>query len=106
MGEYADLQAYNQANTKWYNDKIHSFVRWSDDEKLIIVTNFDAIDSFGFELQLPQEIIEKWGFSDGNHSVEDQLYHKETGNLEISGRKGQLRVDVKPLESFIFKVEK
>lgn len=106
MGNYADLQAYNQAHTEWYNDKVYSFVRWSDDEKLIIVTNFDANDSFGFDLQLPQEIIEKWGFSDGNYSVEDQLYHNETGNLEISGNRGQLRVDIKPLESFIFKVEK
>ena len=106
MGDYADLQAYNQAHTEWYNDKVYSFVRWSDDEKLIIVTNFDGNDSFGFVLQLPQEIIEKWGFSDGNYSVEDQLYHTETGNLKISDNKGKLRVDIKPLESFIFKVGK
>lgn len=105
MGNYTDLQAFNQANTEWYNDKIYSFVRWSNDEKLIIVTNFDAENTYGFSLQLPQEIIEKWGYSDGNYSVEDQLYHKETGNLEISGKKGQLRVDIKPLESFIFKVQ-
>ncbi len=105
MGDYADLQIYNQAYTEWYNDRIYSFARWSENEKLIIITNFDAENTYGFLLRIPQVIIKKWEFSDGNYSVEDQLYHKEKGNLEISDKKGQLRVDIKPLESFIFKVQ-
>jgi len=104
MGNYADLHAFNRAHTQWYNDKVYSFVRWSDDEKLIIVTNFDANDTFGFELQLPQEIIEKWKLADGNYEVKDQLDTKKTGNLEIAGGKGRIRIDIKPLESFILKV--
>merc|ERR1712000_648419 len=39
MGDYQDLQHYNQQHTEWYNDKVLSFARWSDDEKLIIISN-------------------------------------------------------------------
>nr|WP_241077778.1 alpha-amylase family glycosyl hydrolase [Flavimarina sp. Hel_I_48] len=104
MGDYADLQKYNREHTEWYNDKVYSFVRWSEEEKLIIVTNFDAQDAFGFELQLPQEVIAQWNLADGNYKVTDQLNTEKTGNLKITGGKGQIRIDVNPLESFIFKV--
>ena len=105
MGKYADLQAYNQAHTEWYNDKVYSFVRWSEDEKLIIVANFDAKDTFGFELQIPQQIIEQWQLQNGNYHLQDQLDNNKTGNLEISDGKGTFRVDINPLQSFIFKVQ-
>src|SRR5690606_27563346 len=41
VGKYQDLHLFNRKNTERYNDKVLSFVRWSDSEKLIIVSNFD-----------------------------------------------------------------
>ena len=103
-GEYADIHAHNRQNTEWYNDKVYSFVRWSDTEKLIVVTNFDAQDTFGFELQLPESIIKKWNLSNGKYQVIDQLYGNQEGELNVYEGKAELRVDIKPLQSFIFKV--
>ncbi|MEH6406953.1 MAG: alpha-amylase family glycosyl hydrolase [Leeuwenhoekiella sp.] len=105
MGEYADIHEHNRHNTEWYNDKVYSFVRWNDNEKLIIIANFDANDSFGFELEIPDYIIEKWGLKDGEYAVKDQLYSENTAKLNIENSLGKVRIDIKPLQSFIFKIE-
>ncbi len=105
MGEYADIHWHNRQNTEWYNDRVYSFVRWSGDDKLVIVSNFDANDTYGFELQIPQHIIETWQLKEGSYTLTDQLYEKTTGNLKVENGLGKMRVDVKPLESFVFKLD-
>ena len=105
MGEYADIHHHNRQNTEWYNDRVHSFVRWSETDKLVIVTNFDPFDTFGFELQIPQEIIESWHLENGNYTMIDQLYEETTTTLKVEHNMGTMRVDIKPLESFVFKVD-
>ncbi len=102
---YQDIHAFNRQNTEWYNDKVLSFVRWSDDEKLIVISNFNAENSYGFELGLPEDIIEKWKLKDGESQLEDQLYNKYTSILKVENNQARLRVDIKPLESFILKIK-
>ena len=105
-GNYQDIHAHNRHNTEWYNDKVLSFVRWSDDEKLIVVSNFNADNSYGFELALPHDMIEKWNLKDGEYKVKDQLYKSYSSTLKVSNNQATVRVDVKPLESFILKILK
>ena len=104
-GNYQDIHAHNRDNTEWYNDKVLSYVRWSDDEKLIVISNFNADNTYGFELRLPQDIIGKWNLKDGEYQVEDQLYKTYRSTLKVSNSQATVRVDVKPLESFILKIE-
>ena len=104
-GNYQDIHAHNRQNTEWYNDKVLSFIRWSDDEKLIVITNFNAENTYGFELGLPQDIIEKWNLIDGDYQVEDQLYNTYKSTLKVSNNQATVRIDIKPLESFILKIE-
>ncbi|WP_299060424.1 alpha-amylase family glycosyl hydrolase [uncultured Polaribacter sp.] len=105
MGEYQDIHQFNRENTEWYNENVLSFVRWSDDEKLIIVSNFNANDTYGFELGLPNDIIQKWNLKSGAYKVADQLFNEYKTTLIVNDFKAQLRVDLKPLESFILKVK-
>ena len=102
MGDYQDIQHYNHQNTEWYNDKVLSFVRWSDDEKLIIISNFNADNTYGFELQLPEDLVQKLELKDGEYEVKDQLYKTY---LKVENGKAQVRIDIKPLESFILKIK-
>ncbi|SDG93884.1 alpha-amylase family glycosyl hydrolase [Winogradskyella thalassocola] len=104
MGDYQDIQHYNHQNTEWYNDKVLSFVRWSDDEKLIIISNFNAENTYGFELQLPADLVQKLGLQDGEYEVKDQLYNQYASTLNVENGKAKVRVDIKPLESFILKI--
>jgi glycosidase len=102
-GNYQDIHAFNHQNTEWYNDKVLSFVRWSDDEKLIVISNFNAEHTYGFELQLPEDLVQKLELEDGEYEVKDQLYNSYTSTLKVKNGKAQVRIDIKPLESFILK---
>ena len=104
MGEYQDIHFYNRDHTLWYNYHVLSYVRWSDNEKLIIVSNFNANDRFGFELKLPEDIVQKWKLSEGNHQIKDVLYGSEH-TLKVKNGRGEVRVDINPSESFIFKFQ-
>nr|WP_158837263.1 alpha-amylase family glycosyl hydrolase [Polaribacter sp. L3A8] len=106
MGEYQDIHHFNRQHTEWYNERVLSFVRWSGDEKLIIVSNFNAQDTYGFELGLPEDIIKKWNLKDGEYQLEDQLYKEYSSTLKVENGEARVRVDVKPLESFILKIKK
>ncbi|WP_111682270.1 alpha-amylase family glycosyl hydrolase [Winogradskyella tangerina] len=105
MGEYQDVHAFNQQNTEWYNDKVLSFVRWSADEQLLIVSNFNAENTYGFELQLPEDLVKKLNLEDGEYQLEDQLYNTYISTLKVEDGKAQVRIDIKPLESFILKIK-
>jgi glycosidase len=101
---YQDIHSYNRQHTEWYNDKVLSFVRWSNDEKLIIISNFNDIHTYGFELQLPVDVIQNWNLKDGNYEVIDQLYKTYTSTLKVINNKASVRIDIKPLESFILRL--
>jgi len=105
MGDYQDIHFYNREHTQWYNHHVLSYVRWSDTQKLIVVSNFHANDTFGFELQIPEEIIRKWDLSEGEFPVSDILYASKHV-LKVKNGIGILRVDINPLESFIFELNK
>ena len=104
-GNYQDIHQFNRQDTEWYNDNVLSFVRWSDDEKLIVISNFNAENTYGFELSLPQDIVEKWNLKNGEYQLEDQLYKIFTPTLKVKNSKAHVRVDLKPLESFILKIK-
>jgi len=105
MGEYWETHNHNRAYTQYYNHHLFSFVRFSRDEKLIVVSNFHSSDSFGFELGIPGEIISKWAFADGIYKVTDQLDSRFTAQLHVNFGYGKVRVDIQPLGSFIYKIE-
>ncbi|MEN8203612.1 MAG: alpha-amylase family protein [Bacteroidota bacterium] len=103
-GEYQEIHSFNRQHTEWYNDRIFSYLRWKGDERLLIVSNFDAKDGFGFELQLPKSAIHAWKLKDGTYTLKDQL-GDHSGELIVSHGKGTTRIDIKPLQSFILQLQ-
>ncbi len=104
MGQYQEIHGHNRHCTPYYNEHVFSFVRYSNSERLIIISNFHPTDTFGFELGIPADIISAWSLTDGEYKITDQLYGSATTQLRISNGKGHARVDIAPMESFIFKV--
>ncbi len=104
MGDYQDIHLYNKQNTEWYNDKILSFVRWSDDEQLIVISSFNAENTYGFELRLPEDLVKKLKLQDGDYEVKDQLYNVYASTLKVKNGEAKVRIDIKPLESLILKI--
>jgi glycosidase len=101
---YQNIHQFNREHTEWYNDKVLSFVRWSDDEQLIIISNFSNADTFGFELQLPEYLISQLQLKEGNYELKDQLYKLYKSTLKVVNNKASVRIDIKPLESYILKI--
>jgi glycosidase len=105
MGEYQEIHFFNKDFTQNYNHRIFSFVRWSAKEKLIIVSNFDAEESYEFELQIPENIITAWNLKDGTYQLTDQLNDSSISELKVEQSKGFVKIKIDTLESFILKVK-
>ncbi|WP_047247240.1 alpha-amylase family glycosyl hydrolase [Maribacter thermophilus] len=103
MGHYREIHFYNKELTENYNHRVLSFVRWSKDQKLIIVVNFDVHESFSFDLKLPVDLIEEWRMKEGPYKLLDALYGAEN-ELNIINREGHVAVDLAPLQSYIFEI--
>tara|TARA_R110002072_G_scaffold95197_15_gene209841 strand:+ start:3623 stop:5494 length:1872 start_codon:yes stop_codon:yes gene_type:complete len=105
MGAYEDIHQFNRERTLNYNSKIVSFARWSENEKLIIISNFDAVGHHRFVLEIPSKIIKRWSLSDGKYQLKDALYNKVSYTLNVAGSKGFITIKMKPLESFILQLQ-
>jgi glycosidase len=105
MGTYREIHRHNRAYTEYYNHHVFSFLRFSNTEKLLIVANFHEYDTFGFVLGIPGDIISTLGLIDGKYKLTDQLYKKVSAELIVDYGYGKVRVDLQPLESFIFKFQ-
>lgn len=103
-GNYRDIHLFNRKNTENYSDKVLSFIRWSPDEKLLIVSNFDADNSQEFQLKIPQNIIKAWDLVDGNYKVKDELYKAFSSAIVVKNGVGSIKIKLESLESFILKV--
>jgi glycosidase len=104
MGEYADIHHYNREHTDNYNHKVLSYARWSRNEKLIVISNFDADEAYSFELKIPPDIIKQWQLKEGSFNMADALYGKTEKELNVADGIGKFTVEIAPLESFIFKL--
>ncbi len=104
MGEFKEIQTENRKQGDTYSHGIYSFVRWSENQKLVVVSNFSWVTASEFELIIPSEIIHKWKLKDGNYTVVDALYGKK-GKLVVKDNQGTIKVNIKPSESFIYELK-
>jgi len=104
MGNFQEIQTANRNITPGYDIAIYSYTRWSDTQKLIVVTNFYSLASSNFELRIPADIIQKWNLKDGTYTITDQLYHNKTTQLKVENGEGKAQISIGPSESFIFQL--
>lgn len=102
MGNYLDLHAVN-AQTAGYNGQQYAFARWSDTEKLIVVSNFDSEHAHQYKLKISNELINLWHLKDGSYPVKDVLYGK-TFTLQVKQGLGFINLQLAGSESFILKL--
>ena len=105
MGPYQEIHYYNKEHTETYDHRIFSFVRWSEEERLIIISNFDTEKRYEIDLKLPPELISQWKLESSTYELEEQLYGRQKAALELSDGVGKIQLGIEPLESFIFKIK-
>lgn len=105
VGAFRNIHQYNRAYTPYYNDKVYSFVRETVQEKWLVIANFSKRDGFGFELQIPPELLSTWDLPDGTYPLTDELYGKVQTHFHRTDSYGRMRVDIAPLQTLFFKLE-
>ena len=100
MGEYQDIHQYNREKTSNYNHKILSFTRWSENEKLIVISNFNADNNYEFNLKLPENLLKEWNFHNQTYTFVD-VFTKEKFSLKVNSGESAVNIKLKPLQSLI-----
>ena len=102
-GKFADLHEYNLTNTAGYDEALFSFARWSNGEKLIVVSNFSADEGYRLKLKIPGELIDDWRLADGNHQL-TEIFSGKIHDLVVEQGKAAIGVSLAPLESQVFQL--
>ena len=105
MGQYQEIHFYNKGNTEGYDHRVLSYVRWTNNEKIIVLTNFDEFKSYSFELKIPEDIIASWQLKSGTYPLTEELYQEINVNMVVTNGQGKIQLDLAPLQSYIFKVD-
>ncbi len=103
-GAYREIHRFNRQHAAGYTDRVFAFLRWSEEEKLIIVSNFDAQQSAEFELLIPEDVLDTWEWNGHALRLEDQL--GDEARLEMKPVTGGGSIDMRllPLQSLILRV--
>jgi hypothetical protein len=103
MGSFQEIQSSNRNKTDGFSEGIYSYVRFSKDEKLIVVTNFSWLTTSTIDLKIPADVIATWKLKDGSYPMKEQLYGS-SATLKVENGVGVVKVSIKPSESFILKL--
>lgn len=104
-GSFQEIHKNNLEKTDGYNEWLYAFARWTNQEKLIVMTNFDENRTFEFDLNIPSNLLEKWQLKSETYTLVDQLNLKNKVSLIYKNGIGTAHVKIAPLESFIFKLK-
>jgi glycosidase len=102
-GQYQEIHSHNLTAAPGYNDQVFSFVRWQDNERLLVVSNFSQQNAAEFKLQIPADVIAKWQLKEGEYVVEDKLYGSKS-ILKVAAGVGLVDIRLAELESLALKI--
>ena len=101
QGEYVDLTAFN-INAGNFNDKVHAFMRFAGQERLLVLTTFNDKDQT-IKVQIPKDVISKLSLDPSEIYIARDLLWREA---EVGLNKEFLfELNCKPYSSYIFKLK-
>lgn len=99
-GAYADLTQFNVKKANFGED-VHAFVRYTDNEKLLIISSFNDVPG-KIKVELSPDVMESLGVDKDKKSVlQDILWGEQRIELEA----GACELMLKPYSTFIFKIQ-
>jgi hypothetical protein len=101
QGEYLDITTYNITKGN-FNDKVHAFLRFIDNERLLILTSFNDKDQVA-KVEIPPESATALGLDPNQSYIARDLIWRE---WEVGFDKDlRFEIKLKPYSSFIFKIK-
>ncbi|MBT8235585.1 MAG: alpha-amylase, partial [Bacteroidia bacterium] len=105
-GAYKEIHSYNREHTEGYDHRLFSFVRWTENQHIIVVSNFDKERSYDLDLTLPSELIEEWNLTPTEYDLKELFDASDSVTLKIDDTLGKVALRLEPLQSYVFVVEK
>ena len=101
QGSYIDITGFN-ISVGNFNDKIHAFLRFAGDERLLILTSFNT-NNQPIKVQIPNDAVAALGLdSSGAYIARDLLWRE----AEVGFNKDFIfELTCKPYSSYIFKIK-
>ncbi len=103
-GAYAEIHSANRESSEGYDETLFSFVRWQDNERLVVVSSFDDADTKSVSMTLPADIVAAWELANGRYVLDEQLYGDDNSLLIVDNGVGRFELTLEPLESAVFRV--
>ncbi|MBT9392205.1 alpha-amylase [Hymenobacter sp. NST-14] len=97
-GRFYELQDTYNLDAQYHQDRVYSYLRYTDTERLLIVVNFSPDQTYRPNLQLPEKVLERLGLP-GN-----QLY-TYTELLSQAPATSNLTVTLAPQSAYIFEIK-
>lgn len=104
MGEYLELHSFNRQQNPAYTGKAFAFARWDENQKLIVVTNFDEFQSVKTTLKLSPELLKAWKLEIGEREIQEVMFGKKKTNLRVTDQGAEIDLELGPWESAVFEV--
>jgi hypothetical protein len=104
QGDYVEIHSFNRDRSPEYDERLFSFVRWTNDERLIVVSNFSDINSYELTIAVPQEIVTEWQLGPSRYELEELLSGASASELLVDAGTGLLHVELAPLGSVVYRV--
>jgi len=102
-GHYQEIHQLNLTQDSDYSEQQIAFARWSEQQKLIIASNFNPNEQVKFSLFIPSDLLRQWQVSDGSYRVVEQLSGREYQLVVTQGR-GHIDTQLAPLASVIYQL--
>mgnify|MGYP001134927829 CR=1 FL=1 len=103
-GNYASLHQHNLADGS-YDERLFSFVRWNEQEVVIVVANFDTGSTYNFELTIPESVSIALQLTNGEYSMTD-LLSEQQNTLVVSDKDASTTINLAPLASVVYRISK
>src|SRR5690606_6085103 len=104
MGHMKDTHEHNIENSPGLNPHVHSFVRFPEDQQLLVTSAFDTQHTSACQLQTPKDLMATWNLDKTKYPLKDLLYGG-SNKLTLRNDIGTVKIRINPLQSFIFEIQ-
>jgi len=105
-GAYKEIHTYNRKHSDGYDHHLFSFVRWTENQHILVITNFHKDKSYDLELELPVEVIHEWGLTKDVYTFKELFDESVFTTFRISNNTAKMTLKLSPLQSKILVLEK
>ncbi|GAA0361483.1 alpha-amylase family protein [Bowmanella denitrificans] len=102
-GEFADLHQAN-SQSPGYDNQLYSFARFSKEQALLVIANFDAQQGRQVQFTIPAGVIAAMGVANGQYPLAELLYQQAELELKVEKGIGHLSLQLAPLQSLVLQV--